>query len=171
MSTESSNNAPASAVRSPVVARDSAQQKRKEAPRARPANLGGPRLKMSVIGEIPGFHLYWENDQEGAIEQLLYEGFEFVTPEEVRMQSHIVADADVTHRVSRYVGTKADGSPLRAFLLKCTDEIWAEREAFRYEQADQWDGAIRQGKVQHDSGRYIPKGVNIDLDTKFRKEY
>ena len=144
---------------------------RTEAPRERPKNFGGPRLKLGVIGEIPGFHLYWENDDEGAIEQLLYEGFEFVEPAEVRMQSHIVADKDVANRVSRYVGKKADGSPLRAYLMKCSDEIWAEREADRYERANQWDSAIKQGKVQPDSGRYLPKGVNIDVDTSFRKEY
>jgi hypothetical protein len=141
------------------------------APRERPKNLGGPRLKLGVIGEIPGFHLYWENDDEGAIEQLLYEGFEFVRPEEVRMQSHIVADKDVADRVSRYVGKKADGSPLRAYLMKCPDEIWGDREADRYERANAWDSAIKQGKVQHGDGRYKPKGVDISLDTDFSKSY
>ena len=142
---------------------------RTEAPRERPKNFGGPRLKLSVIGEVPGFHLYWENDEDGAIEQLLYEGFEFVDPKEVHMQSHIVADADVANRISRYVGRKADGSPLRAFLLKCPDEIWAEREQDRHSQANAWDQAISAGAVQPDSGRYRPKGTGISLDTNFRK--
>ena len=142
---------------------------RTEAPRERARNFGGPRLKLSVIGEIPGYHLYWENDEDGAIEQLLFEGFEFADPKEVRMQSHIVADADVANRVSRYVGRKADGSPLRAFLMKCPDEIWAEREQSRHEQADAWDAAIRAGNVQPDAARYRPKGFDTKIDTDYRK--
>jgi hypothetical protein len=175
MTSEITSNTPA-APRQSREERQVTQAVRREsdravAPRQRPQNLGGPRLKLNVMGEIPGFHLYWENDDEGAIEQLLYEGFEFVLPEEVRMQSHIVADKDVANRVSRYVGKKADGSPLRAYLMKCSDEIWADRESDRYERANAWDNAIKQGKVQHGDGRYKPKGVDISLDTDFSKSY
>lgn len=146
------------------------ESQRPSATRERTATLGGPRMKMSVIGEIPGYHMYWENDDEGAIEQLLYEGFEFVQPAEVGMASHIVADADTAARVSRYVGVKADKSPMRAYLLKIPDEIWAERQAARNLQADEWDNAIRNAQVEPDTGRYLPKGATISLDTKFRKE-
>lgn len=149
-----------------VIRRES---QRSGAARVRPENLGGIRLKLSVIGRIEGFHLYWENDDEGAIEQLLHEGFEFVQPSEVSMQSHIVMDSDIADRVSRYVGKKADGTPMRAFLLKCSDEEWADREASRYAQANAWDNDIRAGRVQQDSGRYTPKGVRIALDTGVEK--
>lgn len=141
------------------------QSDRPEAKRERPANFGGPRLKLSVIGEIPGYHLYWENDENGAIEQLLYEGFSFVEPKEVRMQSHIVADADVADRVSRYVGQKADGSPLRAYLMKCPDEIWAERESSRLAQADAWDTAIRTGQQAKGEGMRKLDNHSINLST------
>lgn len=144
---------------------------RQEGARERDADLGGARLKLSVRGELPGFHLYWENDEDGAIEQLLYDGFEFVTPEEVQMTSAFVSDADLGHRISRFVGKKSDGSPLRAYLLKCPNEIWAEREKHRYAQADTWDSAIKAGRIQHDEGRYTPKGVDISLNTQFKKQY
>lgn len=144
---------------------------RPAATRERGKNFGGPRLKLSVIGEIPGYHLYWENDDEGAIEQLLYSGFDFVEPSEVGMTRHIVSDADTANRVSRYVGVKSDGSPMRAYLMKCTDELWAEHRADRHAQADTWDASIRQGQVGPDSGRYRPKGADISLDTQFRKEH
>lgn len=147
------------------------ESERPAAPRERTRNLGGPRLKMAVLGTIDGFHLYWENDDDGAIEQLLHEGFEFVKPSEVRMTSHIVVDGDIADRVSRFVGKKADGSPMRAYLLKCSEEHWADRESDRYEQADQWDNAIRAGRVQADTGRYIPKGHDISLNSQFRKAY
>lgn len=147
------------------------ESERPSAVRERRKNFGGPRLKLAVIGEIPGYHLYWENDNEGAIEQLLYEGFDFVTPEEVQMVSHIVQDTDTANRVSRYVGSKENGTPMRAYLLKCPDEIWAEREADRYAQADAWDNDIRRAQIEPDEGRYQPKGTEISLNTQFRKEY
>ena len=174
MITEKSNRNPDGTVvsdkpkESEVAIRTSEQ--RSEAPRERTANFGGPRLKLNVIGRIEGYHLYWANDEEGAIEQLLYEGFEFALPEEVKMTSHIVSDADITNRVSRYVGKKDDGTPLRAFLLKCKEELWQEREAYRYQEADEKDQAIKQS-VKASAGRYVPKGVSNDLDNQFSKEY
>src|SRR6202000_1359990 len=53
------------------------------AERERIEHLGGLQLQMHVRGEIPGYHLYWENDENGAIEQLLQEGFDFVTQNEL----------------------------------------------------------------------------------------
>lgn len=151
------------------AARNEAQ--REEAPRERQEGFGGPRLKLSVIGSIPGYHLYFENDDEGAIEQLLYEGFEFVKPDEVKMMQHIVADADITDRVSRYVGKKADGSPMRAYLLKIREDLWEERERNRYRQADEWESAIKKGYQNPEPGRYIPAGVTNNIDNQYRKEY
>ena len=177
MDDTTSYDANATAVRSSPVIRRESQRKGKEAPRERTKGFGGPRMKMAVRGKIPGYHLYWENDDEGAIEQLLYEGFEFVRPDEVNMQSAtmsktaIVGDSDIANRVSRYVGSKADGSPLRAFLLKCPDDVWSDRESVRYEAADERDAAIRAGRVQSADGMYKPKGVETSIDTKFSKEY
>ena len=141
---------------------------RKQSDRTRSSYTAGPRLRLSVLGIIQGYHLYWENDQDAAIEQLLGEGFEFVIPEEVNMQSRtqsaIVADADVnSSRVSKFVGTKADGSPLRAYLMKCPDDVWEERMIANSHQADQWDAAIRAGAVANVEGRYNPKGYDIKL--------
>lgn len=161
----------AAAAASTGVAATRHEGERTEAPRERRIQFGGPRLKMAVHGSVPGHHMYWANDDEGALEQLLYEGFSYVTQAEVALTVNIAPDQDLTTRVSRYVGTKADGSPMRAFLLKCPDDIWAEREADRYHQADAWDSAIRSGTVQQDAGRYTPKGVRIQHDTAFSKSY
>ena len=170
--TSSSSEAPSTVSKGSEVAKAVRRESdRPAAQRERQKNFGGPRLKLSVIGDIPGFHLYWENDDEGAIEQLLYEGFEFVDPAEVQMVSHIVADKDVSNRVSRYVGKKADGTPLRAYLMKCSDETWAERESDRYLQADMKDDAIRSNRVMNDPSSYVPKGVSSSINTSYRKEY
>ncbi len=156
-----------------AVARDN---QREEAPRERLAVPGGPRLKLSVPFALPGFHLFFENDDDnGAIEQLLYEGFSFVTNAEVGYKRQttgaIVADDDVTDRVSRFVGKKADGSPMRAYLLKCPEDLWKQREADRYLQADSWEESIRGEQKNPAPGRYIPQGTSSELNPNYRKEY
>lgn len=141
---------------------------RKTQIRERMAQTGGARLKLAVFGEIPGFKLYWENDEDNAMEQRLYEGFEYVEPSEVRMEAAIVADKDVTNRVSKYVGKKADGSPLRAYLMKLDEDLWNERQALSQEQANTWDSAIRAGTVGSVDNRYKPKGAETEIKTGMR---
>lgn len=154
------------AVRGAAARRES---ERKSPPRERKASMGGMRLKLSVNGSVEGYHLYWENDEDGAIETLLYEGFDFVTPIEVDMESAIVQDSDLGNRISRYVGKKADGTPLRAYLLKCPDEVWSNRESDRYAIADSRDRDIRAGTVQNSDGRYVPKNMAINVDTNLNR--
>lgn len=139
---------------------------RQEAPRTRPANFGGPRLKLSVAGEIPGYHLFWENDEDGRVEYLQECGFELVQPSEISLNAGIVADKDVGGRVTRFVGHQRDNTPLRAVLLKCTDEIWAEMENQRYDAADAKDASIRRGDTLPDPAQYRPKSANISLNTQ-----
>ena len=142
---------------------------RDSAPRTRRRNLGGARLKLEVIGDLPGYHLYWANDHEGAIENLLYDGFDFVKPDEVGMVSHIVEDTDLSNRISRFVGPKPDGTPMRAYLLKCSNEIWADYEDAREEQAATWEADILHRQETPGANLYKPKGVNTVLDTAYRK--
>lgn len=149
--------------------------KREEAPRTRVTGFGGPRMKLSVPFHIEGMHLYWENDDDnGAIEELLYEGFSFVTKDEVGLdrtaERAVVADDDVTSRVSRYVGKKEDGTAMRAYLLKCPEEVWADREKQRAIQGDQWEESIRNEQTRPSEGRYIPNGVKQILNPQYRKE-
>jgi hypothetical protein len=153
------SNQPTKAVRS-----DADREKAPTAvKRVRPGNLGGARLKLQVFGDIPGFHLFWANDQDAEVEQLLSEGFEFVRPDEVSMNSWIVEDKDVAGKVSKYVGKAADGSQLRAYLLKCPDELWEERQAYGQSEASDRDQAILRGEVSRPSNAYTPAGTSIKL--------
>ena len=152
------------AARKAMVQRDSERQDSAE--RDRGEDMGGLRLKLAVVGEIPGHHLYWANDESGQIEQLLYEGFDFVAPDEVRRASELVSDMDLSNRISRFVGQNADGSPLRAYLLKCPTDIWGKRKEREQWQANDWDRGIREGRMQP-KGRheYTPAGYTSRLDT------
>lgn len=136
------------------------------AEREREPDLGGPRLKLSVGGTIPGHHLYWENDEDGKIEQLLFDGFDFVATGEVRRSSDLVADLDLTDRISRYVGRREDGTALRAYLMKCPDEIWKQRKAREQLQVNQWEKQIREGRMKpSDRTQYVPEGYESKLES------
>ncbi len=131
------------------------------------AQTGGLTLKLQVNGNVPGYHLFWENDEDNALESRLYEGFEFVSPAEVRMQSAVVADADLGDKVSKYVGKKADGSPLRAYLLKYPEDLWEEMQDMKQRQANEWDSAIRANTLGglDKKERYNPKGADTVIKT------
>ena len=165
--TEADSNdrfAQAKAARAQAIAvRD---KDRSSATREREPDLGGQRLKLSVIGTIPGHTMYWENDEDGRIEQLLFDGFDFVIPGEVNRASDLVADMDLSSRISRYVGRREDGSPLRAYLMKCPDELWESRKRHEQTLTDERDREIREGRMQpKDNKQYVPKGYASSLQT------
>jgi hypothetical protein len=144
--------------------------KRVQAARERAGNFGGLQLKLAVNGSVEGHHLIWVNDDEGSLETHLYQGFSFVDPEEVGMASlGIVADSDLSNRLSRYVGKRADGSPMRAYLLKCPDDIWEIREKTRHEQADNWEADILRGHKVPGMGRYTPKGTSTSINPHYEQ--
>ena len=132
---------------------------------------GGLKLKLAVAGEIPGYHLYWENDQDGAVETLLMEGFDFVSYDELRAgkATEVVEDADIGSQISRYVGRREDGDPLRAYLLKCPNDLWQERQENSLVEADRRDADIRRRVEQVQSGEYVPTGYKSSLDTRYKK--
>jgi hypothetical protein len=155
----------------------SLREKRAEgtAPRERENSFGGLSLNLYVNGEIPGYHLVWENDDNGAIETRLMQGFDFVTQDELyARQAKIVPDEEISSAISRFVkGTRSDGQALRAYLLKLPDEEWAELERVRHEAADEWDRAIRRQAEEPDqkAGLRSLKNLRSEVDTGYRKEY
>ena len=159
MTTETTTK-PSAPVQSPITREEN---QRAIMQRVRGASTGGMRLKLGVHGTIEGYHLFWENDYGSSINQLLSEGFEFVQRGEVNLNAFVVADDDLDNRVSRYVGSKEDGSPLRAYLLKCPQELWDDRQSMAQEQADSWDDAILAGTLQQLDSRYSPTGATTKL--------
>jgi hypothetical protein len=151
------------------------QRKEGTAERERENDLGGFSLQLHVDGEIPGYKLYWENDENGLIEQRLQMGFDFVTQDELYAKvAKVVPDEEITSVISRFVkGTRNDGQALRAYLLKCPDELWAEIEHRRHAAADAWDRDIRRQAEDPDpkSGLRSLKNLRTNIDTGYRKEF
>jgi hypothetical protein len=145
------------------------------APRERENDLGGLSLQLDVRGEIPGYKLAWVNDEDGAVEQRLEMGFDFVVQDELyAKQAKIVPDEEITSVISRFVkGTRNDGQALRAYLLKCPEEQWQEIESRRYRAADKWDADIRRQAEDPGQGTGLRslKNLRSDIDTGYKKEY
>jgi hypothetical protein len=145
------------------------------AERERENDLGGLTLQLNVRGEIPGHKLSWVNDEDGGIETKLELGFDFVTQDELNAkQAKIVPDEEITNVISRFVkGTRSDGQALRAYLLKCPDDLWAEIESRRYRAADKWDADIRRQAEdpQKGSGLRSLRNMRTEVDTSYKKEY
>jgi len=148
---------------------------RDSATRERTSDLGGLHMNLFIEGSIPGYHLYFANDENGYIERLLMEGFDFVTQDELyARESRVVPDLDISSCVSKFVkGTRSDGQALRAYLLKIPDEMWAARERVRHEIADKRDWEIHRKATDPDKagGFYKPQSVNTTIDSNYRKEY
>lgn len=148
---------------------------RDTATRERESDLGGLRLQMTVHGDIPGYHLYWANDEDGYVESLLMDGFDFVTQDELySKEAKVVPDLDISSCVSKFVkGTRSDGNALRAYLMKIPEEQWKQREDHRHAAADKRDREIHRKATDPNraDGFYKPDSVNTTIDTGYRKEY
>lgn len=120
-----------------------AEHDRPQRPRRIP--FGVPKTKLGVNLSVPGHHLYWCNDIENQIEEAQAGGYEFVTPKEI-------GEVREDSQVRRLVGTKKDGSPLYAYLLKIKQEWHEEDKAQLAEIDDQFERAIRRGKLSEQPG-------------------
>src|SRR3546814_3125814 len=86
--------------------------------RRRRASVGGHALKLSAPVR-KGYTRRWFNDHDNRIADAHELGYDHVT--EAGVQS-----SDPGSRISRLVGTKANGEPLRAYLMETPDELYAE---------------------------------------------
>lgn len=93
--------------------------------RRRRAAVGGHMLKLDAP-QRPGFKRRWFNDDGNRLADAHELGYDHV-------QESGVQTSDLGKQVSRLVGTKANGEPLRAYLMETPDELYsqglAEKEA------------------------------------------
>ena len=115
--------------------------------------FGVPQTKLGVEVLIDGFHLHWVNDEGSRLFQAEQGGYQFVEPKEVGITN------ERENRVVVLVGTKSDGTPLHAYLMKIPMEYFLEDQQHLQGHLDQIDRAIRTGKFEEKPGesRYIPK--------------
>jgi hypothetical protein len=121
--------------------------------RRRRASVGGHALKLSAPPR-KGYTRRWFNDDGNRIadaEELAYE----------HVHEAGIKTSSPGTRISRLVGTKANGEPLHAFLMETPDELYAEGVAEKEAHNRQIDDAIVAGRDstgQHQSDGYVGQG-------------
>ena len=141
-------------VESRPVAKDERPSRRRNA-------FNGTEGKLTVMGELPGYHLHIINDSPGRINLAQENGYEFVLKGEIKGTGHNVVsrNTDVGDKVRFLVGKAEDGGPLYGYLMKQKMEFYLEDQAEGQKRPDAIDAAIKKGKAhdQKTEGFYIPK--------------
>lgn len=107
-------------------------------PRRRRASVGGHSLKLHAPAR-PGFKRRFFNDDGNRLADAEELGYDHVSETGLKTSSP-------GSRVSRLVGTKANGEPLHAFLMETPDELYAQGEAEKEAACRTVDDAIRAGR-------------------------
>jgi hypothetical protein len=106
--------------------------------RRRRASVGGHAMKLQAPGRA-GFTRRWFNDDGNRIADADELGYDYVTDKGIKTSSP-------GSRVSRLVGTKANGEPLHAYLMETPNELYAEGLAEKEAFNRQIDDAIVAGR-------------------------
>lgn len=138
---------------------------RSKADRKERVPLGAIRAKMTVDadtkGRYPGKRMRWINDTaDGRVQHAQDGGYAFVNGDgKEKIGDGQNGNSDMGSRVSRVVGTKEDGTPLRAYLMAIDEEFYKEDQAAKQKEVDEIDAQIRSGSVggtkPGQDGRYV----------------
>lgn len=142
----------------PPIEATQAQETANETPvpksgRRRRSTSGTNALKLSAPTR-KGYTRRWVNDDGNRIAEADELAYDFV-------HEAGITSSDPGTRISRLVGTKANGEPLRAYLMETPDELYAEGVAEKEARARQTDEAIAAGRDldgQHQSDGYAGQG-------------
>lgn len=128
------------------------------APRKR-IPFGVARTKLDVPYKPEGFHLHWVNDAAGRVYAAQQGGYEFVSPQEVGLETTTEGE----DKVKILVGKTDNNQPLFAYLMKIKQDWYDEDQTAINEKQDMFDEAIKRGtagKNELGVAGYTPRGVN-----------
>lgn len=151
------NLAEAPVAAAPQPPREAMQEARAGTGRSKRIPLGGKQQQLTASNR-PGYQRRWVNDNEGRLERAQAGGYEFV-------QDTVAKSTDTGTHTSQVVGSKKDGSPMRAYLMELPGAWYAEDQAAKQAEVDKVDVAIRAGGINGTvgvDGRYVPKsGISV----------
>lgn len=127
--------------------------------------------QMLEVPPIPGYVLYWFADRPGRIARAQRGGYEFVSPEEVKVNNFGLAEdvsksgnTDLGSRVSLHGGVAESGGSERLYLMKIKKDLWDRSQKLLEDRNESVAAAIRGGNIGQEkevSGdgaqRYIDK--------------
>ena len=142
-------------VATPAPAADGARRRKKGV-------FNGTRGKLAIEGEIPGYHLHIMNDDRTRLQDATDNGYEFVSPDEIKGVSENVVSRNGDlgdSRVRFLVGSQENGQPMYGYLMKIRQDWFDEDQAELQAKNDKIDNAIRKGTVTGENPAfYVPKG-------------
>jgi len=115
--------------------------------------LGVPRSKLQVP-KLEGYVLRWINDRGNRLHNAQQGGWQFTNTDEVGHvgDSATSNNANEGSYVSWPVGTKEDGKPMRAYLMKIKEEFYREDQAAKQKEVDRTDAAMKSGNTTGETG-------------------
>ena len=122
--------------------------------------LGAPRFKLKINEENPNEVYRWMNDADNRLEDAIEGGYRFIERGvSVGVPDVIPGNTDPGARMSKVVGTKADGSPLRAYAMQIDRGLYEADQAEKEAAIAKGEELIRAGNPDGaPQGRYIPDG-------------
>lgn len=122
--------------------------------------LGAPRLKLKINEEDPNKVRRWMNDTDNRLNDALEGGYQFLERGvSVGVPDVVPGNTDPGARMSKIVGTKADGTPLRAYAMQIDRSLYEADQSEKEAAIAKGEEAIRTGNPDGSpQGRYIPDG-------------
>jgi len=116
--------------------------------RSRRVPMGGPDMKLEVQDTDDAYVYRWFNDKGSRVQKAQMASYEFA--EDI---AHVGTGAedrnsDVGSHISQIVGTKEDGSPLRAYLMRIPRELYEEDQAAKQAPIDELEEQLFSGGMQ-----------------------
>lgn len=145
------------------MSREERSEAREDVGRRQRVPLGGHRQKLQAK-QHAGFHRRWFNDVDTRLLDAKGAGYDYVRDEKAK------GEDGTDSRLSRVVGVKEDGSPMRAFLMEIRQDWYDEDQAAKQKLIDETDSAIRRGNVRganpkDRSSYYVPsEGISVRTD-------
>jgi len=129
------------------TATESADMSVKLPGRRRRASVGGHALKLKAP-EREGYIRRWINDKDNRLADAQELAYDFVTDSAIQSTGE-------GSRVSRLVGTKANGEPLRAYLMETPAEEYRAGIAEKEAHLQEIDAAMHA--IVDETGKPVPK--------------
>lgn len=128
--------------------------------------LGVSRSRLTVADRDPNYEYRWVKGTAERLSAAESGGYEFVQSGAIGKVGEDAQDGntDIGSRVSRVVGTHADGKPRSDYLMRIPKELYEADQIVKQRDVDKVDEAIRSGKAHKsgDDNRYVPKdGIRI----------
>jgi len=108
---------------------------------------------MSFTDKDPNYQYRYINDNEGRLQKAIDGDYEFVNGVQPG-DKEVGIDAGVDSRVSVPAGTREDGSPMRAYLMRIPRKFYEEDQKEKEKTHKAIDDAIQHGNEGTD-GRYV----------------